>query len=172
MLRENDMQHEVAEPARGLLAQLARACTAIAGCALLGIAAVQLWQVFARYVLNDSPGWTEPLTLLLLSSAMMFGAAASVRSNAHFGFFVALHAMPRQVQRVLNTFSALVAAGIGGMLSVCGAQLAAGDWVVSMPGTALPQGALYLPLAVGGAVMALFGLERAVAVLRAPAGEV
>ena len=27
------------------------------------MALVQAWQVFARYVLNDSPGWTEPLAL-------------------------------------------------------------------------------------------------------------
>ena len=166
------MLQEESDSPRGAMAQLARACTVIAGVALLGIAMVQLWQVFARYVLNDSPGWTEPLTLLLLSTAMMFAAAAGVRSNAHFGFFIALHAAPPRVQRVLHAFAALIAAGIGAMLAVCGAQLAAGDWTVLMPGTSLPQGALYLPLALGGTLMALFAIERTLAVLRAPLTEV
>ena len=42
---------------------------------------VEAWQVFARYVLNDSPGWTEPVALLLLNIAMMFGAAVGVRQR-------------------------------------------------------------------------------------------
>ena len=35
--------------------------------ALLGLVVVQGWQVIARYVINDSPSWTEPVTVLLLS---------------------------------------------------------------------------------------------------------
>ena len=165
------MLHEEFERPHGVMAHLALGCTVVAGCALLGIASVQLWQVFARYVLNDSPGWTEPVTLLLLSTAMMLAAAAGVRTNAHFGFFVALHAAPPRVQRYLNALSALLAAGIGAMLAVCGVQLARGDWAVAMPGTQLSQGALYVPLAVGGALMAVFALERVLVVLRAPAME-
>lgn len=163
------MLHEEFERPRGLMAHLALGCTVIAGTALLGIALVQLWQVVARYVLNDSPGWTEPVTLLLLGTAMMFAAAAGVRSNAHFGFFVLLHALPARAQRVLLAISALVAAALGLLLAVCGAQLVAGDWTVAMPGTRLPQGMLYLPLCAGGFLMALFALERTATVLRAPA---
>lgn len=157
------------ERPRGAMAWLALACTAVAGCALLGIAAVQLWQVFTRYVLNDSPGWTEPVTLLLLSAAMMFAAAAGVRGNTHFGFFVLLHAAPAHVQRWLHAFAAMLAAGIGAMLALYGTRLVRDDWTVAMPGTSLPQGALYVPLAIGGALMALFACERALAVLRARA---
>ena len=43
---------------------LARIAIHIAAFAMLGLVAVQGWQVFARYVINDSPGWTEPLTIL------------------------------------------------------------------------------------------------------------
>lgn len=155
------MLHEATDPPRGLLAQLARACVAIAALALLAIAAVQLWQVFARYVLNDSPGWTEPVTLVLLSTAMMFAAAAAVRSDGHFGFALLLLAAPAGVQRVLRSFSSLLVAVLGALLAVGGARLARGDWDVALPGTAFPQGALYVPLMAGGALMALFALERA-----------
>lgn len=163
------MQHDPFERPRGALAWLALACTVLAGVALLGIALVQLWQVLARYVLNDSPGWTEPVTLLLLSTAMMFAAAAGVRSNAHFGFFVLLHALPARGRRACEVLAALVAAGLGALLVAGGVALVAGDWSVAMPGTRLPQGMLYLPLCGGGVLMALFALERAVTVLRAPA---
>ena len=55
------------------LDRLASLAMGLAGAALVGMALVQAWQVFARYVLNDSPGWTEPLALLLMSFAVMFG---------------------------------------------------------------------------------------------------
>ena len=70
---------------------LSNAAIAVAVVALLGLVVVQGWQVFARYVINDSPSWTEPVTLLLLATAMSLGAACGVHTNRHFGFFL-LHA--------------------------------------------------------------------------------
>uniref|UniRef100_UPI003D76A394 TRAP transporter small permease n=1 Tax=Salmonella enterica TaxID=28901 RepID=UPI003D76A394 len=54
---------------------LDRAALAIAAVSIVGMACVEAWQVFARYVLNDSPSWTEPVALLFMSTTMMFGAA-------------------------------------------------------------------------------------------------
>ena len=51
-----------AAPAVGWLDRLAKLAIAVAGTALVGVVIVQAWQVIARYVLNDSPGWTEPVT--------------------------------------------------------------------------------------------------------------
>ena len=78
----------------GALAFVARSAMLAAGAALVGMAATEAWQVFARYVLNASPGWTEPVALFLLSTAMSLGAAASVRSWSHFGFFILVHHAP------------------------------------------------------------------------------
>ena len=52
-------------------AAVARAALVVACVALVGMALVEGWQVFARYVLNDSPSWTEPVALLFMSTAMM-----------------------------------------------------------------------------------------------------
>ncbi|HVH35911.1 MAG TPA: TRAP transporter small permease subunit, partial [Tahibacter sp.] len=73
------------ESETGLLPRAARAALLAAGMALVSLAAVQAWQVIARYVLNDSPGWTEPLALLLLNTAMSLGAAAAVQQRQRFG---------------------------------------------------------------------------------------
>ena len=72
----------------GWLAKLARVTVVIAGVALLAVAIVEGWQVFARYVLNRPPSWTESIALLSMSTAMMCGAAVGVRGNRHFGFFI------------------------------------------------------------------------------------
>ncbi len=87
---------EQARWARVCLDVLARAAVTIASAALVGMAIVEGWQVFARYVLNDSPSWTEPVALLLMSTVMMLGAAVGTRNDAHFGFFIAVEAAPAQ----------------------------------------------------------------------------
>lgn len=142
----------------GLAAQLSRLALGIAGAALVALTAVQAWQVVARYVLNDSPGWTEPLALLLLNTAMCLGAAAAVQQRAHFGFPLLVHLAPPALRRGLEIFASLVSAGLGGVLAVGGAQLLLDGWPVRMAGTVLPQGILFAPLSLGGALICLFAL--------------
>ena len=145
------------------LSMLALAATALAGAALVALVLVQAWQVFARYVLNDSPGWTEPIAQFLMNSAMMFGAAAGVRAQAHFGFFVGVQHAPPVLQRVLLAIGHLIAAGIGGVLAVWGGALLVDEWSVPMAGAALPQGMIFLPICVGGLLITVFALERLLA---------
>lgn len=142
------------------LARISRIATLCAGAALVGMAAVEAWQVFARYVLNRSPGWTEPVALLLLSVAMSFGAATGVRSWSHFGFFLLAHGAPPALRRVLDAFACLVVAAVGAALATWGAKLFVDGIDVPAAGTVLPQSATFLPLALGGALMCVFALER------------
>jgi len=143
-----------------LLAWVARVATAIAGAALLGMAATEAWQVFARYVLNDSPGWTEPVALFLLNTAMSLGAAAGVRSWSHFGFFILVHNAPVVLRRALQSFAGLLVAAVGAALAVWGAQLLLDGIAIPAAGTILPESAVFLPMAVGGALMFVFAIER------------
>jgi TRAP-type C4-dicarboxylate transport system permease small subunit len=132
----------------------------LAGVALVAMALIQAWQVFARYVLNDSPGWTEPLALLLMSFAVMFGASVAVRREAHFAFQSLLHALPERPQWVLKSISRLIAAASGGALMVLGGTLMIDDWSVTMAGAPLPSGLKFAGLCVGGALILLFAIER------------
>jgi TRAP-type C4-dicarboxylate transport system permease small subunit len=139
---------------------LARLAVVIASAALVGMAVVEGWQVFARYVLNNSPSWTEPVALLLMSTVMMFGAAIGTRNDAHFGFFIAVEAAPQRLRRALLTLARLIAIVIGLLLAIWGTQLLIDSWNVPMAGAPLPQGLVFLPFCVGGALIALFALER------------
>ena len=139
---------------------LARGATIVACFCLVGMTLVEAWQVFARYVLNNSPVWTEPVALLLMSAAMMFGAAAGVRSESHFGFFLALHMSPPRVRAVLLAVARLVVAAIGLVLAFWGVVLLVDGWNIPMAGAPLPQGLYFLPIGLGGALIAMFALER------------
>ena len=46
---------------------------------------VRYWQVFGRYVLNDTPTWAESLALLLVLYMTMLGVAVGVRDAGHIG---------------------------------------------------------------------------------------
>lgn len=144
----------------GWIDRLRRIAAIVAGTALVSMAGVQAWQVFARYVLNASPDWTEPVALLLLNTTMMFGAAIGVRDEAHFGFFIARDAAPPRIARVLRAFSRLLVAITGAALSLWGVSLAADSWNVPMAGARIPEGTFFLPLCAGGAFIAIFAAHR------------
>jgi len=135
---------------------LARIALWVAGLALVVMTTVQFWQVYARYVLNDSPSWTEPVALLAMKAAMMFGAAAGVRSDAHFGFFIVVQGASPRVRAALTAFARLVVFAIGSVLAYWGLVLALDGWDVRMAGIGLPEGSAYVPVAAGGALIALF----------------
>jgi TRAP-type C4-dicarboxylate transport system permease small subunit len=154
------------------LGVLARCAIAIACAALLAMTAVEGWQVFARYVLNDSPSWTEPVALLLMSAAMMLGAAVGVRNEAHFGFFLLVHVASPPVRAVLVGASRLIIIAIGLLLAYWGGVLLMDGWDIRMAGAPLPQGLYFLPICVGGVLIALFAIERLlVAPAAVPRGE-
>ena len=143
----------------------------IAVAALLGLVVVQGWQVFARYVINDSPSWTEPVTLLLLSTTMSMGAAAGVYTNRHFGFFLLAEQMHPLVKRLIDALVPLIVGTIGGFLAWWGWVLWLDGLHIKTAGANLPQSVNYLPLSIGGALMALFALNRLLLSLRAGAGK-
>ena len=140
--------------------RLAGFTIAIAAIALIGLVLVQGWQVIARYVLNDSPSWTEPVTLLLLSTAMSMGAAAGVHTRRHFSFALLAEALPSRVRHALHVLQSLVVAVIGGVLMYWGAVLFVDGVHIPTAGAPLPESIEYLPLALSGALMALFALAQ------------
>ena len=145
---------------KSFLDKLAQAAILIAAAALIGVVFVQGWQVIARYVLNDSPGWTEPVALLLLNIAMSFGAAASVHRQSHFNFPLLLDAMPTPLRTFCIVLRCILIASIGGALAFWGMQLFLDGLHIHMAGTSLPQTTAYLPLALGGALMVIFALAQ------------
>jgi TRAP-type C4-dicarboxylate transport system permease small subunit len=144
----------------GALEALSSVSFALAGAALVAVTLVQAWQVFARYVLNDSPSWTEPVALLLISVTAMLGAAECVRRETHFGFYTFRDAAPGTLRGSLKALSRSLTCVVGLGLAVAAGVLVLDNWAVPMAGAPLPLGLKYLPFALGGALIALFALER------------
>lgn len=148
---------------------LANISIGIAAAALLGLVLVQGWQVIARYVINDSPSWTEPVTVLLLSTAMSLSAAAGVHSKRHFAFSLLAESLGPSVRRALQAIPALVILAIGATIAYWAWILLIDGLDIRAAGADLPQSIGYLPLSVGGALMTVFAFDQLVEALRKPA---
>ena len=73
---------------------------------------------------------------------------------------------PPVVRAACRIVARLTMIVLGAGLAVLGAILMADSWDVAMAGAALPVGVRFFPVALGGALIAVFGVERLVAGLR------
>jgi TRAP-type C4-dicarboxylate transport system permease small subunit len=148
-----------------ILGAINRAALWISGIGLILMTAIVAWQVFGRYVLNQSPTWTDPASLLLMSWFILLGSAVGVREGNHLGFEIALHYAPPGLRQAMLVVTEVLVVAFGLAMAWYGTDLAVETWSAAMPGLPIPQGTDYLPLAVGGALIALFSLEKLVRLL-------
>lgn len=147
------------------LTALNRAALWISGIGLILMTLFVAWQIFGRYVLNASPSWTEPASLLLMSWFILLGSAAGVREGNHLGFEIGLHHAPPLLRKAMLIVTEILVIGFGAAMAWYGADLAMETWSAAMPGLPIPQGMDYVPLVVGGILIALFALEKLVRLL-------
>lgn len=126
---------------------------------LIVMTAVIGWQVFGRFVLNDSPSWAEQAALVLMIWYVFFAAAAGVREGFHIRILAVQSALPPAGRRALRLVSHVVVALSGIALLVWGGELVARTWSHVIPTLGLPRGVAYLPLPLSGALMAFFAVE-------------
>ncbi|GIK49159.1 MAG: TRAP transporter small permease [Hyphomonadaceae bacterium] len=143
-----------------MLRPLAAAVAFLAALSLCALVAVLGWQVFGRYVLNASPGWTEPAALTLMSIVALFGAALAVRAETHFNFPTLVDSSPPLPRAAMKTLARLIAIAFGAALAGFGGFLVYDSWAIPMAGAPAPEGLGYIGLPLGGGLIALFGLER------------
>jgi TRAP-type C4-dicarboxylate transport system permease small subunit len=132
----------------------------LAGVGLVVMTIIVGWQVFCRYVLNDSPSWTEPGAVMLMSWFIFLGAAVGVRENNHMGFDVLLYVVPTSGKKWLRMISDVVIFAFGVGMVWYGASLVRLTWNTTLPALGISGGWDYVPLAIGGALITLFALER------------
>jgi len=145
-----------------LLSRLNTAALYLAGIGLVLMTVFVAWQVFCRYVLNDSPSWTEPGSVMLMSWFIFLGAAVGVRENNHMGFDVLLYVLPPSAKKWLRMVSDIVILAFGGGMVWYGGSLVGLTWNTTLPALGISGGWDYMPIVAGGVLVVLFALERIV----------
>ncbi|MBY5753707.1 TRAP transporter small permease [Rhizobium leguminosarum bv. viciae] len=149
-------------PVVNFLTRLSNAALWLAGTGLVLMTVFVAWQVFCRYVLNDSPSWTEPGSVMLMSWFIFLGAAVGIRENNHLGFDVLLYVLPKSGKRVLRMISDVVILAFGAGMVWYGGALMSLTWNTILPSLGISGAFDYLPLAGGGVLAVIFSLERIV----------
>jgi TRAP-type C4-dicarboxylate transport system permease small subunit len=118
------------------------------------------WQIFGRRVLNDTPTWSEPLSLHLMLWFILFGAAVGVRESVHLGLDIVRYVMPEPVQKLMDLTSLGFIVLFGIAMTWYSILLAAGTWSAPIPVLGWPGGVDFFPMIGGGILITLFSLER------------
>jgi TRAP-type C4-dicarboxylate transport system permease small subunit len=136
----------------------------LSGLGLLVMTAITGWQVFGRYVLNDSPQWVERTALLLVLYFSFLAGAVGVREESHLGIAFINDALAG-LRRVIHAFVNLIVAGFGAVLVWNGVLLVIETWDVATPIIKIPEGATYFAIPLGGLLIASYSLELLLRVL-------
>lgn len=132
----------------------------LSGFGLVLMTAFITWQVFGRFVLNDTPTWTESSSVILLSWFIILGAAVGIREGNHLSFDVLLYVLGPKTKAVLHTISDGVVIAFGAGMTVYGIQLAKTTWATTIPNLGFSGGVIFLALITGGILVISFSLER------------
>lgn len=139
---------------------IATLCLWLAGLGLVLMTVFIAWQVFGRFVLNDTPTWTESSAVIIMAWFIFLGAAVGIREGYHLSFDILLYVLSDRAKSVLHTVSDLVVTAFGAGMMVYGGELASATWDTPLPNLGWPTGVTYLAIVVGGALIVLFSIER------------
>jgi TRAP-type C4-dicarboxylate transport system permease small subunit len=147
-------------------ATVSRWCMYAAVAGLCGIVVTVAYQVFGRYILNDTPTWAESTALVLILYVTMLGAAVGVRDAGHIGLESLLVLAPEALRLKLEIVIHLLVGGFGLIMAWNGGVLAESVMAYKIPTLGLPEGINHIPLVISGLLIALFSLEHIIALVR------
>ena len=137
------------------------ACLFVAGLCLVVITLIIPYGVFCRYVLNSAASWPEPMAILLMIVMSFLSAVVCYREYLHIGVGI----LPALLKEPAKSW-------LGMLLEICmlatnlfmlwwGIKLVQTTWYQSIAEFPIVSvGVSYLPVPIGGAITALFVIER------------
>jgi TRAP-type C4-dicarboxylate transport system permease small subunit len=149
-----------------LCRRLALGCMALGVTGLVVLIACVLYQVFGRYVLNNTPTWAESLALVVVLYVTMFGTAVGVRDAGHIGMESLLVLVNERIRHVLEIVIHLLVLLFGIVMAWNCSILVGSVWTYTLPTLGISEGWRYVPTVIAGVLIAMFSLEHIVALLR------
>ena len=144
-------------------ARLSRWSMYIACLCLVGLLGVVVYGVVLRYVFNNAPPYVEQVALLLVISVAMFGAAAGVRDAGHIGLDSLVAMLSARVQFWCSIAVYILSIVFGLALLAGSAEMGISTYASTIPTLGLSEAFRYLPVLLGGFLIAVFSLEHLIA---------
>jgi TRAP-type C4-dicarboxylate transport system permease small subunit len=147
-------------------AALSKISLVLAVVGLLSVVLCVQWQVFGRYVLNDTPTWAEALAMLIVLFVSAFGLGVGVRDAGHIGMESLIVLLPEKWRVRLELVIHSLVAVFGYLMVQSGWMWASAKWQEKKPMLPVPDGIDYVPILIAGALIFIFSIEHIVALLR------
>ena len=167
---EPDVLAATAPPARDAFtracALIARTCLQLGVAGLVLLLAAVIWQVFGRYVLNNTPTWAESLALLLVLYVTMLGCAVGVRDAGHIGMELLAPLLPERLLTPMEILIHLLTLLFGVLMAWNCAVMLQSVSGYKIPTLGISESYRYVPLVAAGLLIVLFSIEHIVALAR------
>ena len=138
-----------------------QACLFVAGTCLVVIVIIIPYGIFCRYVLNSAASWPEPVAVLLMIVLSFLSAVVCYREYLHIGVGVLPAFLPPPAKALLGWFLEACMLATNLFMVVWGLRLVQTTWFQSIAEFPIVSaGMAYLPIPLGGALTALFVIER------------
>jgi TRAP-type C4-dicarboxylate transport system permease small subunit len=140
---------------------LHRLCMVTAGACLVVITVIIPWGVFTRYVLGFGSSWPEPMAVLLMIWFSFMSAAVCYREYLHIGVQIVPMMVQGNARVAVGWLIELCMMGTNFFMLWWGTKLVATTWyqvIADFP--IVSTGVSYLPVPIGGTIVALFVIER------------
>ena len=147
-------------------AKLSRWTLYLACLCLTGLLGVVVYGVILRYVFNDAPPYVEQLSLLLVVSVAMFGAAAGVRDAGHIGLDSLIKVLPPALKFACSIIVQILVISFALALLVGGGLMAVSTWESTIPTLGISEASRYFPVLVSGFLIISFSVEHVIAHVR------
>src|SRR5262245_38988049 len=136
-------------------------CLFVAGACIVLITIIVPYGVFTRYVLNSAASWPEPMAVLLMIVLSFLSAVVCYREHLHIGVGILPAVLKEPAKSLLGWFLEICMLTTNLFMVVWGVRLVQATWYQSIAEFPIvTAGMTYLPIPVGGALTALFVIER------------
>lgn len=155
----------------GLFRPLSAACRAlgnlflwVSAAGLVAMTAIVGYQVWGRYVLNETPIAAEPVSLLVMLYVSLLGAAIGVREGFHMSMVFVRDRTPEPWRTALDVTNHLLVGAFAAGMAWYGWKLAAATWSHVIPTVGISEGLNYLSIPLSGVATLLFVAEHLLAI--------
>ena len=147
-------------------AAIAKLCLQLGVIGLVLIVACVSYQVFGRYVLNNTPTWAESLALLLVLYVTMLGCAVGVRDAGHIGMELLGPLLPQRLHLPMEMLIHALTLLFGLLMAWNCAVMLQSVSGYKIPTLGISESYRYVPLVAAGLLIVLFSIEHIIALAR------
>jgi TRAP-type C4-dicarboxylate transport system permease small subunit len=148
--------------------RLVAAAESLAAVLLIGIVALNLAAVFQRYVMLDAISWSEEAMRYASIWVTFLAACGASLHDEHMSLTLLSDSSPPWLRRLLGTVNHLLAAGFAAMVLWQGVNYCLRSGMQTAASSGLPMIWAYGSLAVGGALLLVVEIAKAVETAAGP----